>query len=109
MNSLLLIMFRQVNSYIKSHTELNKLVETMSHLKFNVDLVRALLNKERCFTPKARSMEGVALFYIIDSNINNKKVVCMVCTTKMNWYCPTNDDTIIFLGACFMKLNNTFA
>jgi hypothetical protein len=31
----------------------------MSHLKFNVDLVRALIKKERCFTPKARTMEGV--------------------------------------------------
>jgi hypothetical protein len=31
----------------------------MSHLKFNVDFVRALIEKERCFIPKARTMEGV--------------------------------------------------
>ncbi len=33
----------------------------------------------------------------------------MVCTTKVNWYCHPNDDTIVFLGACFVKLNSTFA
>jgi hypothetical protein len=33
----------------------------------------------------------------------------VVCITKVNWYCPTSDDIIIFLGRCFVKLNNTFA
>jgi hypothetical protein len=28
---------------------------------------------------------------------------------KMYWYCPTSDDTIGFLGACFVKLDSTFA
>jgi hypothetical protein len=32
-----------------------------------------------------------------------------MCTTKRNWYCPTSHDTTVFLGACFVKLNNRFA
>jgi hypothetical protein len=37
------------------------------------------------------------------------KKLCVVCTTKVNWYYPTSDDTIVFLGAYFVKLNSTFA
>jgi hypothetical protein len=32
-----------------------------------------------------------------------------VCKEKVNWYCPTSDDTIFFLGAFFVKLHSTFA
>jgi hypothetical protein len=34
----------------------NKSMETMSHLKFNVALVRAFINKGACFTPRATTM-----------------------------------------------------
>ncbi len=63
MNSLLLtkswqVNHNQINSYIKAHTQHNKLVETMSHLNFNVDLVKAFIKKRKCFTPKAIIMVG---------------------------------------------------
>jgi hypothetical protein len=44
-----------VNSYImyKVHiTQSSKLVETMSHLKFNMVLARILIEKGACSTPK---------------------------------------------------------
>jgi len=46
-----------VNSYImyKVHmTQPNKLVETVSHLKFNMVLARTLIKKGVCSTPKAK-------------------------------------------------------
>ncbi len=53
-----------VNSYImyKAHmTQLGKLAETISHLKFNVALARALVKKGNHFTPKAITMLGACI------------------------------------------------
>jgi hypothetical protein len=59
----------------------------MSHLKFNVDLVRALMKKGKTFYSTGNNNgtgfyikhQEVALFYIMDRNIKDKKVVCVVC------------------------------
>ncbi len=63
MNSLLFtkswqVNYNQVNSYVKTHTRFKKLMETMSVLKFNVDLIKAFIKKETHFTPKATTMVG---------------------------------------------------
>ncbi len=31
----------------------------------------------------------------------------MVCKKKVNWYCPTCDDTMVCFGAYFVKLHST--
>ncbi len=36
-------------------------------------------------------------------------MLCVVCMMKVNWHSPISDDIIIFLGACFVELHNTFA
>ncbi len=58
----------------------------MSHLKFNVDLVKAFIKKKKMFYSKGNNNgrgfyiepQGVALFYIMDRNIKDKKIVCGV-------------------------------
>jgi hypothetical protein len=44
----------------------------------------------------------------MDKNIKDKKVGCRVYNENELVFC-TNDDIIVFLGACFVKLNNTLA
>jgi len=63
--------------------QLGKLVETMSHLKWNVALPTALGNKGHMFYSKGKSNgrsictkpRKVALFYAMGTNIKEKKVV----------------------------------
>jgi hypothetical protein len=58
----------------------------MSRLKFNVDLVKALIKEGNTFYSKGNNngrgfhieSQGIALFYIKDRNIKDKKVVCGV-------------------------------
>jgi hypothetical protein len=35
------------------------------------------------------------------------KRLCVACKKKMNWYCPTSDHIIVFLGVFFVKLHST--
>jgi hypothetical protein len=42
-------------------TRLGKLAKTISHLKFNVALARALVKKGNSFTPKAITMVGACI------------------------------------------------
>ncbi len=58
----------------------------MSHVKFNVDLVRALIKKGTRFTPKEittigafiSNLKGLHYFYVMDRSIKDKKVVWCV-------------------------------
>jgi hypothetical protein len=88
-----------VNSYImyKAHmAQFGKSAEAMSHLKFNVTLVRAFM-KKRCvfysndnnngsdFNTQSR---GFALFYAMDRNITEKEDVCGVYKEgQLVWSC----------------------
>jgi hypothetical protein len=95
-------------------TRLGKLVETISHLKFNVALARAFVKEGNCFTPKAITMVGACIMnpkglgYSKQwTRTSRRRRLCVVCKKKVNWYCPTCDDTTICFGAYFVKLHST--
>jgi hypothetical protein len=49
---------------------------------------------------------GVVLFHGMNKNIEKKKVMCDVWK-KVNWYCSTYDNTMVYFGVCFVKLHST--
>ncbi len=49
--------------------------------------------------------QRVAYFYAINKNIRTRRL-CVVCKMKVNWFCPTCDDTMVCFYACFVTLHS---
>jgi hypothetical protein len=102
-----------VNSYImyKVHmTQPNKLVETMSHLKFNMVLARTHTKRCMFYSKSKTTMVGAFIpdprgFYYSMQWIRTlrRRRLCVVCIQKVTWYCVTCDDIMVCFGAYFVE------